>query len=68
MNVVYHFLACATCSPGAGTPLASAANGAVWLMLGVMSLVFMGFLGMVITIVRRARAANTKLLNAEFNA
>jgi hypothetical protein len=56
MTALSNLLACATCQPDPGSPLAGAASGAIYVMLGAMSLVFGGLLAMVISFVRRARA------------
>lgn len=51
-----HFLACATCRVDPGSAINQASNGAVFVMLGVMTVVFSGFMAVVISFVRKQRA------------
>jgi hypothetical protein len=48
-------LACATCIGQSGQQDVGAANGAVFVMIGALGVVFLGIMGVLITIVRRAR-------------
>jgi hypothetical protein len=56
-----HLIACAACQPDPGSPVAGAASGAIYVMLGAMTIIFSGLLGMVISIARRTRAAGASL-------
>jgi hypothetical protein len=56
MIAIFDFLACATCRPDPNSNLAGAANGAVFVMLVFMGVVFSGLAAMIFRIVRRARA------------
>jgi heme/copper-type cytochrome/quinol oxidase subunit 2 len=54
MNAMFHF-ACATCINTADSTGTSAANGAVFVMMGALGLVFLTFIGILFSFVRRAR-------------
>lgn len=56
MPHLIQFLACPTCRVDPGSTINQATNGAIFVMLGVMAVVFGGFLAMVIGFVRRQRA------------
>ncbi len=56
MTDITQLLACATCRVDPGSAINQAANGAVFVMLGFMAVVFSGFLAMVLGFVRRQRA------------
>lgn len=48
-------LACATCRVDPNSAAAEAATGAIWLMLGVMGVLFTFMAGVVVKVVRRSR-------------
>ena len=52
-------IACATCVGQSGQQDVVAANGAVFVMIGALGIVFLGILGVLISIVRRARRAQS---------
>jgi len=56
MNVLFELLACPTCRVDPGSAINQAANGAIFVMLGVMTVVFGGFAAVAIGFVRRQRA------------
>ncbi|MFN0125400.1 MAG: hypothetical protein ACKV19_01795 [Verrucomicrobiales bacterium] len=56
MTHLIQFLACPSCRVDPGSTINQATNGAIFVMLGVMAVVFGGFLAMVIGFVRRQRA------------
>lgn len=56
MNGFLNLLACPTCRVDPGSAINQATNGAVFVMLGVMAVVFGGFLAMAVGFVRRQRA------------
>jgi len=56
MTHLIQLLACPTCRVDPGSTINQATNGAIFVMLGVMAVVFGGFLAMVIGFVRRQRA------------
>jgi len=56
MTQIFQFLACPTCRVDPGSAINQATNGAIFVMLGVMAVVFGGFLAMVISFARRQRA------------
>lgn len=47
--------ACATCINQDGGPDVAAANGAVFVMIGALGIVFLGIIGILLTFMRRAR-------------
>ena len=49
------FLACTVCMGGQGTLLAEAANGAIFLMLGLLFFIFSCLIGAGVALARRAR-------------
>ncbi len=49
------FFACATCIGQDGQQDVVAANGAVFVMIGALAVVFLGIMGVLFTFVRRAR-------------
>jgi heme/copper-type cytochrome/quinol oxidase subunit 2 len=57
MNVSAIF-ACATCIGQSGQQDVVAANGAVFVMIGALGIVFLGIMGVLFSFVRRARRAN----------
>lgn len=56
MNAFFNLLACPTCRVDPGSAINQATNGAVFVMLGVMAVVFGGFLALAISFARRQRA------------
>lgn len=56
MNAFFNLLACPTCRVDPGSAINQATNGAVFVMLGVMAVVFGGFLAVAISFVRKQRA------------
>lgn len=62
MPAIFNLLACPTCRVDPGSTINQATNGAVFVMLGAMALVFGGFLAVVISFVRRQRAAGEAAL------
>ena len=51
------FIACATCIGQDGQTDVMAANGAVFVMIGALAVVFLAILGVLIGFMRRARRA-----------
>jgi hypothetical protein len=49
------YIACATCIPTEGSNGTAAANGAVFVMIGALAIVFLTFVGVLYSFVRRAR-------------
>jgi hypothetical protein len=49
-------LACAACRSDPGSTINQAANGAVFVMLGVMTVVFGGFMAVAVSFIRKQRA------------
>ncbi|HWB03581.1 MAG TPA: hypothetical protein VG796_11195 [Verrucomicrobiales bacterium] len=49
------FIACATCVNQSGQEDVVAANGAVFVMIGALGIVFLGIMGVLYSFVRRAR-------------
>lgn len=62
MNAFFNLLACPTCRVDPGSAINQATNGAVFVMLGVMAVVFGGFLAMAISFVRKQRAVGAASL------
>jgi hypothetical protein len=62
MNTLFQLLACPTCRVDPGSAINQATNGAVFVMLGVMAVVFGGFLAMAIGFVRKQRAIGAAVL------
>lgn len=62
MNDIIQLLACPTCRVDPGSTINQATNGAVLVMLGVMALVFGGFLAVAVSFVRKQRAAGLAAL------
>jgi len=56
MNFAFNLLACPTCRVDPGSVINHATNGAVFVMLGFMAVVFGGFLTLAISFARRQRA------------
>jgi hypothetical protein len=56
MTPLFQLLACPTCRVDPGSAINQAANGAIFVMLGVMAVVFGGFLAVAISFVRKQRA------------
>ena len=56
MLALTELLACPTCRVDAGSAINLATNGAIFVMLGVMAVVFAGFLAVVVGFVRKQRA------------
>lgn len=56
MLALTELLACPTCRVDPGSAINQAANGAIFVMLGVMTVVFGGFLAVAIGFVRKQRA------------
>ena len=54
MNALLH-TACATCINQDGGPDVAAANGAVFVMIGALGIVFLGIIGILLGFMRRAR-------------
>jgi hypothetical protein len=48
--------ACATCRSDPGSTINQATNGAVFVMLGVMTVVFGGFMAVAVSFIRKQRA------------
>ena len=51
----FTILACATCINQDGGPDVAAANGAVFVMIGALGIVFLGIIGILLAFMRRAR-------------
>jgi hypothetical protein len=58
MSTVFHF-ACVTCINQPGQQDVVAANSAVFVMIGALGIVFLGIMGVLFTIMRRARRAQS---------
>ena len=56
MNSLFTLLACPTCRVDPGSTINQATNGAIFVMLGIMAVVFGGFLAVVVSFVRKQRA------------
>lgn len=56
-----HFLACATCRVDPGSAINQASNGAIFVMFGVMTVVFSGFMAVIISFVRKQRALSRQM-------
>lgn len=56
MNILFPLLACPTCRVDPGSTINQATNGAIFVMLGIMAVVFGGFLAVVVSFVRKQRA------------
>lgn len=57
MNHLSILTACSVCRPSVESGMADAANGAVWVMLGALSLVLGCFLAIAIPFIMKQRAA-----------
>lgn len=57
MDFLSPLIACSVCRPSLESGMADAANGAVWVMLGALMLVFGCFLAILIPFVQKQRAA-----------
>ncbi len=57
MNHLSLFFACSVCRPTPGSGMADAANGAVWVMLAALTLVFGCFLAVAVPFILKQRAA-----------
>ena len=64
MTPVLDLLACATCKTDPNTALGQAANGAIYVMFGAMTIVFGGFSAVIVSFVRKQRAIGRKLAAA----
>jgi|GEM_PF-2353660 len=56
MTPLFQLLACPTCRVDPGSAINQATNGAIFVMLGVMAVVFGGFLAVAISFARKQRA------------
>jgi hypothetical protein len=56
MNSLFQLLACPTCRVDPGSTINQATNGAIFVMLGVMAVVFGGFAAMAWSFMRRQQA------------
>jgi hypothetical protein len=65
MTSLFQLLACPTCRVDPGSAINQATNGAVFVMLGVMAVVFGGFLAMAVSFVRKQRAIGAAQLAGE---
>jgi hypothetical protein len=56
MTALLSLLGCAVCRTDPGSTINQATNGAVFVMLGVMAVVFGGFFAVAVSFIRKQRA------------